>query len=374
MKILHTNFHKGWGGQSNRILAVCRHLQKRHDVTIAAPSQSELINRAREHGIKTFDNVRFRRGFRPASIWRDIKAIRNLIRKEKYDIVHTHGSQDSWAAALARHWLKNRPVMLRTKHNIFPIRDHLANRWLYTAATDELVCISHAILEYCAQKPYLKESRLHLIHSAVNTLKYGNGKKGKLKKELGLEGRYIAGIMGRLRPEKGHRLLFDALFEIKEKIPDLNLLVVGTGSLYQELKEYSGSLKMEDRIIFLGFREDIPDVLASLDLFIMPSLSEGLGTAALEAAAAGLPIIASKVGGLPDIVENGKTGILVPPGSSRALAESIKTLYKHRKLARAYALSAREYVQNNFTEEILGEKTEALYQKILARQNTSDPS
>jgi glycosyltransferase involved in cell wall biosynthesis len=366
MKILHTNFHRGWGGQSNRILIVCRELcSLGHDVTIAAPPGSKLLEKAEKKGIKCFDGANFTRGFRPFKVYRDVHALREHIKKENFDIIHTHGSQDSWATAYALVRIKPRPPVFRTKHNIFLIKDHLPNKWLYGKATDRIVCISRAIYEYCAAKSYIKESSLDIIHSAVNAEKYSCGNGMRIRKEFNLEGKFVTGISGRLRQEKGHTYLFQALSKIKDQAQDLVLLAIGDGSMFAELKELAEKLQITDRVIFTGFRKDVPDILASLELFIMPSISEGLGTAVLEAGAAGLPIIASDVGGIPDIIENGVSGILTPPGEPAPLSEAIMTLYNNRDLAEKYSRKAKEWVTMNFSEKALGEKTEAFYKRTL---------
>jgi glycosyltransferase involved in cell wall biosynthesis len=374
MKILHTNFHKGWGGQSNRILIVCRELQRKgHDVILATPSGSELAKRAHAEGIGTFEKARFLRGFSPRGLWGDLRSLGSLLKEGKFDIIHTHGSQDSWALALALIGLRDRPFLLRTKHNIFPIKDHFANRWLYGRAAQKIVCISRAIMEYCAGKSYLHPENLVLIHSAVNADLYGNGNREEVRKELGWEGKYVLGIIGRLRPEKGHRILFQAIHNIKDRIPELALLVSGTGTLYQNLQDYARELHISERVRFLGFREDIPNILASLDLFVMPSYSEGLGTAALEAAAARLPIIASNVGGIPDIIEDGKTGLLVPAGDPRALAQAIQFCHNNREKAGTFGTRARERILKDFSEKALGEKNERLYQSLVTKRNVPSP-
>lgn len=371
MKTLHTNFHKGWGGQSNRILIVCRELaHKGHDVTIAAPPQSELIRRAQDAGIRIYDGALFARGFRPIQIIKDVLGLRAYIRKEAFDIIHTHGSQDSWAAALALSGLRKRPHLVRTKHNIFPIEDHVFNRWLYGKATEKIVCISRAIVDYCASKPYLKRENFVLIHSAVNADYYGGGDGVKIRREFNLQNRFVAGIIGRLRSEKGHPYLLKAIAKIKDQIPNFSLFVCGDGTLFRELHEQSEKLGIADRTIITGFRKDIPDILAALDLFILPSLSEGLGTAVLEAGAAGLPIIASNVGGIPDIIDDGKNGRLVPPADADALADAILYFYQNRETAHQYGTAVREHVRSNFSEQALGDKNEDLYRKLL-RQDKS---
>lgn len=362
MKILHTNFHRGWGGQSNRILIKCKGLAaKGHDVTLAVPKGSALEERARASRLKVFCGVYFARGMRPRYLLHDVAALRALVRSERFDIVHTHGSQDSWAVALALLAFRPRPVVLRTKHNIFPIRDHVFNRWLYGRAADGIVCISRSILDDCAAKPYLRRENLALIHSAVDFERFAAVQDRALRKEYGVEDRFVAGVVGRLREEKGHRHLFDALPEVIRAAPDFVLLVVGAGSLEDELKSRVRALGLERQVIFTGFRQDVPRVLAALDLFVAPSVSEGLGTAILEAAAASRAIVACAVGGIPDIVRHGETGLLAAPGDPAALAKALLTFYSDRALAQRCGQAAAAHVRAEFSEEALVEKTEAFY-------------
>ncbi len=373
MKILHTNFHKGWGGQPNRILVECRGLAELgHEVVIACPKNSQLHQRGEAAGLEIFTDVTFARGFRPQFLIHDARALRHLIRQRGFDIVHTHGSQDAWATAAAMMRLQPRPIVLRTKHNIFPIQDHSFNRLLYGRCTDGMVCVSSAVVEYCAAKPYLKRENLARIHSAIDFTPFSEGSRDhSLRQELGIEDRYVAGALGRLRHEKGHKYLLQALPKVIEQAPDFLLLIVGSGSLEDELKQMVSALGLEQHVRFLGFRTDIPRVLGALDLFVSPSLSEGLGTAPMEAGAARLPIISSEVGGVPDIIESGVTGLLVPPAQPEALTSAILTMYKDRAFAQRCGEAAAIYMEKTFGEKRLVLETDALYRMWLKKKRAA---
>ncbi len=370
MKILHTNFHRGWGGQSNRILTECRGLAAQgHEVTLAVPEGSELSRRGGDAGLNVFTDVHFARGFRPTKLAHDIGSLRALFRDRNFDIIHTHGSQDSWAVAYSLIGFKPRPIVLRTRHNLFPIRDHFMNRLLYAKWTDGLVCISEAILEDCASKSYLNRENLSLVHSAVDEERFASKSGGdEIRSEFNLAGKYVAGITGRLRSEKGHVHLFDALPKVIAAAPDFVLLVIGAGSLEDELKQRVESLGVGRHVIFTGFRTDVPRFLSALNLFVMPSISEGLGTAIIEAAMAGLPIVASRVGGIPDIIEDGRGGLLVPPANPEALADAILALYRDRSEGEKMAQAARNHALEKFTTKLLAEKTEAVYGDWMRRR------
>jgi glycosyltransferase involved in cell wall biosynthesis len=140
---------------------------------------------------------------------------------------------------------------------------------------------------------------------------------------------------------------------------------VGAGSLEDELKNRAKELGISDNIVFTGFRTDVKDILAALDIYVLPSLSEGLGTAIIEAAAAGRPIVTSNVGGIPDVITNGETGLLVPPENPDALSAAILRFYQDRAFAKHCGEAAAKHAQENFSEDLLGEKTEAFYKVAL---------
>jgi glycosyltransferase involved in cell wall biosynthesis len=370
MRILHTNFLHGWGGQSNRVLNDSRALAgEGHAVTIAAPGDSELVRRARAEGFAVEDSMRFARGLRPLTFWRDLRRMRHLIESGRFDLIHAHGSQDSWVVALA-----NRPKRLpvaRTKHNVFPMADHFANRWLYGRAFDRIICISEAIVEQCAAKRYIDRGRLPLIHSAIDLDRYAQpDRAGVERRRAEWRGRRVVAVIGRLRDEKGHRFLFEAIARLRARFPNVLLVVAGDGSLRQEFEQRVAALGIGDHVRFLGFRTDVPEILAAADIFALPSLSEGLGTAAIEAAAAGRPIVASRVGGLPDIIHNGETGRLVEPGDARTLADALADLLADPSRASEMGRAACAHAFAHFTLSVLAEKTEAVYAGMIEEWRT----
>lgn len=367
MKILHTNFHRGWGGQSNRILKVCTGLAARgHEVSIAAPEESGLWTRGRDAGLDVLPGYRFDRGFRPVSIARDVLRMRRLLRERRYDILHTHGSQDSWSSVMAAAGVRPAPLYLRTKHNDFPIADHPLNAWLYGTVMKGIVCVSGPVRDMCLEKKYIRPERLRVVHSAVDASIYPDEPDRSIREELGVEGRFVAGCVARLRDEKGHVYLIDALPEIVRAAPDFLLLIVGSGSLAGDLQKRIDALGMSEHARLIGFRRDVPRVLQGLDLFVLPSILEGLGTAILEAQAAGLPIVASRVGGIVESVTPERTGLLVEPRDVAGIAAAVIRMYREREFARAMGRAARESVKTKFTEEALVSGTERAYEEFLA--------
>jgi glycosyltransferase involved in cell wall biosynthesis len=366
VNILHTNFLHGWGGQSNRILNVCRGLAERgHGVLIAAPGDSELVRRAATAGLPVEGSMQFRRGFRPRSVARDVAIMRRLLRRRQFDLIHTHGSQDSWITALAN-LPKRRPVV-RTKHNVFPIRDHAANRWLYGRFFDRLICNSTAIVEQCAAKPYIERGKLARIYSAVDLGRFTRPDPegvASLRSEWGNR-RPVLVLAARLRPEKGHQFLLEAVGRLRRNFPRILLVLAGDGSLRPGLEQQAASLGIADHVRFLGLRNDIPEILATADLFILPSLSEGIGTAAIEACAAGLPVVSSRVGGMPEVILDGVTGRLVEAGNVDELTEAVAGILSDPDRARTMGDAAHRHAAENFTIDALVAQTETVYSELL---------
>jgi glycosyltransferase involved in cell wall biosynthesis len=366
MRILHTDFHHGWGGQANRILNLSRGLaDDGHAVLVAAPGDSELLRRAREAGLETDGAFLFARGLRPRPNLRDLRRMKRLLRDGGFDIVHTHGSQDSWIVAFSNRSI--RLPVIRTKHNFLPIREHFANRWLYGKVFDRIICVAQAVADQCAAKPYLDAGRLPVIHSAVDLDRFRKAdpdQVGRLRREWG-EDRIVIAAMGRLRPEKGHRHLLEAVAGLRGAFPRLLLVCGGAGSLRGELAETVRTLGIDEHVRFLGMRTDVPEILHAADLFAMPSLSEGIATAAIEASVAGLPVVASRVGGIPEVVTDGETGLLTEPGDSADLARALSRLLADSDLRRRLGEAARGKNFDRFTIRSLVEETESIYREVL---------
>jgi len=196
--------------------------------------------------------------------------------------------------------------------------------------------------------------RAHVIELGIDLERFAGGKTV-------LEGR-IVGNIARLAAQKGHRDLVAAAPKVLERHPDVRFVVAGDGELRSQLTGLARPLG--DRFVFLGEREDVPDVLASFEVFAYPSRFEGLCVAVIEAQAAGVPVVATPVGGIPENVLDGETGLLVPPNDPGALAEAINRLLDEPELARTLAERARPRVAERYARERMVERTLALYDSM----------
>jgi len=368
MRVLHTNFLRGWGGQSNRILMECEALASRGwEILLSVPGESELARRAITRGIPVDSSVSYENMLRSV-VRNDVRRFRQLVERFQPEIVHLHGGRDSWIAALALGTKARRPVIIRTKHNVFPISDHWFNRWMYGRFFDGIVCLSSAIVAQCSEKPYIDPRKLVLIPSACNVVDFmrAASAREKVRSEFGFAPDAVVIVMsGRLRPEKGHDILLAAVPRVLQQVPHAKFLLLGAGSLEGRIARELAEHNLTESIHLAGFRSDVAECLSAADIAVQPSRSEGLGTAVIEAAAAGLPVVATAVGGIPDVIVHGETGILVPPENPEALADAIVQLAQNPAQRRALGEAARLRVARLFSKEALGDKTDDYYRRML---------
>jgi glycosyltransferase involved in cell wall biosynthesis len=194
--------------------------------------------------------------------------------------------------------------------------------------------------------------------------------RGELRRELGLaDGTKLVGIVARLVPIKNHRLFLQAAKLVAEAVPEARFLVVGDGELREELEAYARDLGLDGSVLFTGWRRDLPRVYADLDVVVLTSINEGTPVSLIEAMAAGVPVVATAVGGVPDVVAGGETGYLVEAGDAEGLAEAIIKLLRHPQKASEMGIAGREAVYPRFAAQTLIANVEGLYTGLLRQKN-----
>lgn len=371
LKIFHINMHRHWGGQPNRTLTESRELARRgHDVMVAGPRGCVLVERARQAGLRTFDDIELRRGLRPLGFWKDWRALRSLFRREKFDIVHTHGSQDTWVCAAALMGLKRRPRVIRSRHNTFAVAPHVFNKWLYRSVIDHVITISPQVIPLLSDSGLIPADKCTPIFSVPDQEIFRpSPPKAELRRELSLtDDHIVVGSVARLAPEKGHKYLIDAAPAIIERFPNVRFVFVGKGRSQPELEEQIGRLGLKAHFIFAGFRTNVVDFLHLMDVFVLcPFSGESLGTSILEAFLTERPVVATDVGGVRESVRDGVTGFLVEPARPDLLSDRIIKLLENRELSARFGQAGRRMVLEEFTTERLGNETLEVYEKVLNR-------
>jgi glycosyltransferase involved in cell wall biosynthesis len=283
------------------------------------------------------------------------------------EIVHNHmyraelvGTRASIALGEAGH---RRPWVIGTVHSsrIRAAEDREVLRHL-TPRMNHLVAVSRAIVHKIAEERP-SSVPVSLVHNGVDLTRYDRTEACcTLIEDYGLvAGAQIVGVVGRLEPEKGHTTLIDAWPRVLRAVPDAYLLIVGEGSRREALEHQVAELGIGSRVIFTGRRDDVPAVTAALDVAALPSYREAQGLTILEAMALSRPVVASNVGGIPEMVEDGRTGLLVPPHDPEALAAAITRLLVDHPLADMLARAGHDLVHERFCLEMMVRSIEDLY-------------
>ncbi|MGH7769664.1 MAG: glycosyltransferase family 4 protein [Candidatus Binatia bacterium] len=369
MKILQTNFHLEWNGQVARVFLLSRELvQRGHSVVIAAPAASALAARARAEGIPVFTRVRIKKTNRPISFFRDLVALGRLIRRESFDCLHAHGSQDTWTLAWARRLFRLKPPILLTRHNTKRVRFHFGNRWLYRRGIQRVVVVSRAALENYRRflnAGILAERDIPIIHSCIDVDRFAKPPRPeRVREELGV-GKDIplVGIIGRFSKDKGQLILLEAIPQILEQCPEAVFVFVGKqGSMAPVVREIIRTKNLQRSVRLLGFREDMVDITAALDVSVLPATGTDSSPAVLkEAILFGKPVVASRLGGIPEIISD-EEGILVTPGDERGLARAVITLLSDRDKG---ATKAKGKLAERFTPGFMCSAYLEVYQRML---------
>ncbi len=257
------------------------------------------------------------------------------------------------------------PIRIISRRVDFPVR----SRHKYIKGIDSVIAISEGVRQVLI-KGGVPERLIEVVPSGIDFAPFREVKERDfLRKEFGFGPEdYLVGIVAQLEDHKGHRDLIEAAKILKDHAPRVRIVIVGEGSLRMQLDQQAHELRVEDVVYFLGFREDIPRILASLDLFVLSSRMEGLGSSIMDAMASRLPVVATQAGGIPEVVIHRETGLLVPPQDPPALANAILKLYLDRALAARLAQRGFEVVHEKFSAEAMARKTIRVYERIASEK------
>lgn len=350
IRILETESSWGWGGQESRTVRLINALDSsRFEVLVATPKEAELFARQGEIRARFFP-VAMKKSYSLGAIWNLYK----IIKREKVDIVSTHSGKDAWLGVIAAKLAGVKAV--RTRHLQTPITSPRSYN-----LHDKVVAVSEFVREDL-QARGVEESRLETIHDGISLAKFQPCRTGKLRRELGVgEETILLGIVAVLRIAKGHKLLLEALSKIEN--PNLKLLIIGDGPQRENIALEIARLGLSERVVMLGHREDVAEIMPELDIFVLPSQMEALGTAILEASACGVAVVGSRVGGIPECVR--ENGVTFQSGEVDSLVKALKELIDDPKRRVRMGLLGREMVEREFSVEAMTQKTEALYEALV---------
>lgn len=289
--------------------------------------------------------------------FKNVHGIMDLMDREKADIVHLHGYS---AANFGRIAARKKGVKnIVHEHAILKVLPHqyLAD-FLLRNLTDSAIAVSNSVKEFMVRGRNIPEEKISVIRNGIRLDKYADREPPNVQKkrlELGIgEGHFVVGTVARLRKEKGVEYFIRSIPSILQEFPETIFIVVGDGPLKDEIEHLARSLGLAGKLKFLGFRSDVPDILPIFDINVVPSLSEGLGLSLIEAMSVGNSIVATAVGGLNEVGEEGKTVLFVPPMDPKSIADKVCYLLKNKGIREALSNGAkaasREYdVEKNIS-------------------------
>lgn len=325
--------------------------------------------------VKDFESLGIPVTYIPKRSRKDLSVVLRLaafFRKNRFDIVHTHlFTADLWGRLSG---LLTRVPIVSTSHTTSDPNIGRAGRLLdrlLDRRNNAVICVSEAVRNYRISGAGFDPSKLHIIENGIDLDRFAVPvSRDEVLKRLGVDGkrRWIA-IVGRLVPLKGHRFLIEALARISRDFPETGILVVGEGEDEAELKELALRLGLSDRVVFLGLRRDVPEILCAAEILAMPSSREGLPIVLLEAMAASLPVVVTRVGGIPEVVEEEKTGLFVTQEPAM-IAQALARLLRDPDFARALGRQARSLIEERYDVRKVARRYEELYRRILFRGET----
>jgi glycosyltransferase involved in cell wall biosynthesis len=363
--ILHVDAETGFSGGEVQVFLLLDGLRRRgHECVLVCPPGSRCEREADRRGLAT-RAVSMRNDLDVAAVLR----LRSAIRSRGPDLVHLHTGRAAWLGGLAAA-LAGVPA-IATRRMDRPVRPGLRRRILHGRLLSRAVAISPGVAAQLARGGVPAE-RIRTIPSAVDpaALLPSRPREATRAAEGAPPDAPVLLALAALVRRKGLDVLLDALALVPfgPGSPAPHLWIAGDGPERAALEGQARRLCLGDRVRFLGRREDAPDLLAACDAFVLPSRQEGLGVAALEAMAAGRPVVATRVGGLGDAVVDGRTGLLVPPDDAKALAEALVRLLASPTLRAELSAEGPKRIAEGFLAEQMVDAYEALYREVLAER------
>ncbi len=344
--------------------------------------EGNMLDLAAAKGVKPIIIPQLRRNIDPIGGFIALFKLYRLMRREKPHIVHTHTATAGLLGRLAAR-LAGAPVILHTFHGhvlrgyFGPLRSK-ALVWMerfLARLSDRIVTVSEGQRRELARYGIAPLEKIAVVHLGfeLEDLLACESYRGELRRELGLADdgyRYkLIGIVARLVPIKNHLLFLQVAKLVAEAVPQARFLVVGDGELRGELKAYARDLGLDERVLFTGWRRDLARLYADLDVVALTSINEGTPVSLIEAMAAGVPVAATAVGGVPDVVVDGETGYLVKAGDVEGMAEAVIDLLRNPEKAREMGQEGREAAYPKFAVQTLIANVEGLYAELLRKKS-----
>lgn len=360
LRIMHSEAATNFGGQEHRIFKEMLAMREAgHHLEAMCQPHAKLMTRLEQegfvvHAMEMDGHLNFLRA---------VTKLHGILRKGRFDVLNTHSRRDTIIAATAGRLAKT-PLIVRTRHLANPVNSLLSYTWLPHVVTTD----SEYVRKQLIQKG-VPPDRVETIYTPVHP--EAAVERSTLREELGLpEDAILVGCVAVMRPNKGHRELIESMVPLFAQRPHLHLVIVGSGEpVFQQVSALVQRLNLQGRVHLMGRREDIPNLMAGFDLFCLATRLEASGMVFLEAASARLPVVATAVGGVPEMLEDGRTGFLVKLDDVESLQKALLKLIENPVLRKQMGQAGYDRIWNNlvseFTPEALVRHTEVCYRAWL---------
>lgn len=322
------------------------------------------------HGVECLDCGRSSRASYPAGL----ASVVRFLRRRQIDVLHAHLFDPSVVGLMAAVLARTPSRVLTRHHSDYHTRInrpvHVAIDRLCTRMSHRVIAVSQHTADHLVQIENAPPAKVRVIHNGIDfdRVRVSSPEApGRRREELAVAGRPIVLIAARLHPEKGYEPLLQAFAEVLKRVPAAVLLIAGTGPLENHYRRLAALHSLGDSVRFLGFRHDLPDLISAAEVVVLPSLAEAFGLAAAEALYLGTPVVASRVGGLPEIVDDDVDGLLVSPNQPPALAEALVRVLTQPDLRARLAGSGRQKVKERFSFQAMVREYERVYDELDAR-------
>jgi len=349
IKILEMESSKGWGGQEKRTVRLTSNLSKTEYKVFWAVEESSTLYKKRDEINGEFYTYKLDKIYNLKTIFSLVK----LVKDKKIDIISTHSGKDAWIGNIVG--LLSGVKVVRVRHLIVPIKSPKS----YNMAT-KVVTVSEQVRKEL-ENSGVKKEKLQTIYTGIDTNKFSDNLEYNLKDELDIdEDTKLIGVVAVLRRAKRHKELIETVLRL-----DLNvkLIIVGDGPQMKNLQNLVDENNAHEKIVLLGHRNDVDKLLPNFDLFVLASEHEALGTSLLEAQSCGVPVIASNVGGIPEALDDGNTGLLFD--NFEILEKQLKELLSDKKRLQIMKNKCRKFIIKKFSVEKMMEDTKKLYKELV---------
>jgi len=363
VKILFIANHLNIGGITSYLFTLTRGLKRKGHNVYVASSGGDCVAKFEKAGIRHIRApLQTKSEVSPKIIFSFFK-LNIQIKKLGIDLLQTNSRTTLVLGNLLSR--SNKVAHVFTCHGFFKPK---LSRKIFPCWPLVVIAISQQVKEHLIYDFKLSEGKINVINNGIDTESFGDfSGRQKSRQALGIKDDFLVGIIARLSDVKGHTYLLQAMQIVVKSFPLAKLLIVGEGKMKTKLLQEVDTLGIKQNVLFLPEAENTEDLLAAMDVFVMPSLQEGLGLALMEAMAQGLAVVGSAVGGIKTLIQDEVNGLLVKPADAPALSAAIIKLLNNNLLRQDLGVNARKFITENFSKKKMVDATERVYQQCLRK-------